>query len=348
MPDSWHTSIQRVCINTYTLEPAGASAGTMRTAVVVTLAFVVLEALAGWFGHSLALLSDAGHNLADAGALGFSWYALRMAAKPSHHGMTFGYHRVGVFAALVNAVSLVVIALMIGWEAIGRLRAPEPANGALMIGVAAVAVVVNTVISRWLHHDAQHDMNVRSAYLHMVGDAVSAFGVVIAGVLVAVTQTTVADPIVSLLIAGLILYSSYDVLRESTTVLLEGTPASIDMPDVIAAIRSVNGVIDVHDLHVWMVGPGVIACSCHIVVAEQSVREGQQVLRAVVHDIEHRFQITHTTIQVEVEGCEVDDMYCTRRHTTSHFARVTGPISVRRACPSQSSVPRSTTSATEK
>jgi cobalt-zinc-cadmium efflux system protein len=294
-----------------------ASAGTMRTAVVVTLAFVVLEALAGWLGHSLALLSDAGHNLADAGALGFSWYALRLAAKPSHHGMTFGYHRVGVVAALVNAVSLVIIALVIGWEAISRLRAPEPANGALMIGVAAVAVVVNVVISRWLHHGAQQDMNVRSAYVHMVGDALSAFGVVIAGVLVAVTQTTVADPIVSFLIAGLILYSSYDVLRESTTVLLEGTPANIDMPAVIAAIRGVSGVIDVHDLHVWMVGPGVTACSCHLVVAEQSVREGQQVLRSVVHDIEHHFQITHTTIQVEVEGCEADDMYCTGQRSVS-------------------------------
>jgi cobalt-zinc-cadmium efflux system protein len=215
----------------------------------------------------------------------------------------------------------VIIALVIGWEAISRLRAPEPANGALMIGVAAVAVVVNLVISRWLHRGAQQDMNVRSAYVHMVGDALSAFGVVIAGVLVAVTQTTVADPIVSFLIAGLILYSSYDVLRESTTVLLEGTPANIDMPAVIAAIRGVSGVIDVHHLHVWMVGPGVTACSCHIVVAEQSVREGQQVLRAVVHDIEHSFQITHTTIQVEVEGCEADDMYCTTPHVPGRSHR---------------------------
>ena len=313
-----HEHSTRLHQHQHTRPVAGASAGMMRAAVVVTLVFVVLEALAGWFGHSLALLSDAGHNLADAGALGFSWYAVRIAAKPSHHGMTFGYHRVGVLAALVNAVSLVFIALTIGWEAISRIRAPEPANGWLMIGVAAVAVVVNTVISRWLHHDAQQDMNLRSAYLHMVGDAVSAAGVVMAGVLVATTQTTVADPIVSLLIAGLILYSSYDILRESATVLLEGTPANIDMPAVIAAIRGVNGVIDVHDLHVWMVGPGVIACSCHIVVAEQSVREGQQVLRAVVHNVEHRFQITHTTIQVEVEGCEADDMYCNRSYVTSH------------------------------
>jgi len=290
----------------------------MGAAVAMTIAFVVAEALAGWFGHSLALLSDAGHNLADAAALALSWYALRMATKPSHHGMTFGYHRVGVFAALVNAVSLVFIALVIGWEAVARIRAPEPASGALMIGVAAAAIVVNAAISIRLRGGARHDINVRSAYLHMIGDAVSAGGVVVAGVLVAVTHTTVADPIVSLLIAGLILYSSYDVLRESATVLLEGTPASIDMPGVIAAIKDVTGVLDVHDLHVWMVGPGVIACSCHIVVGEQSVREGQQVLRAVMHDIEHRFQITHTTIQVEVEGCDVTDMYCTTPRAAGH------------------------------
>jgi cobalt-zinc-cadmium efflux system protein len=122
------------------------------------------------------------------------------------------------------------------------------------------------------------------------------------------------DPVVSLLIAGLILYSSYGVLREGAMALFEGTPSGMDMPAVIAAIKGVTGVLDVHDLHVWMVGPGVVACSCHILVAEQSIREGQQVLRAVVHDIEHRFHITHTTVQVEVEGCDADDMYCTGRH----------------------------------
>ena len=288
----------------------------MGLAVLATLGFVVVEALAGWFGHSLALLSDAGHNLADAAALGLSWYALRVAAKPSHHGMTFGYHRVGIFAALINGSSLVLIALVIGWEAIERMRVPEPAHGGVMIGVAAMAIVVNGLISARLHRGAQHDLNVRSAYLHMLGDAVSACAVVVAGVVVTITHATVADPVVSLLIAGLILYSSYDVVRHSVTVLLEGTPHDIDMSAVTAAIRAVAGVLDVHDLHVWMIGPGVVACSCHVVVAEQSVRQGQQVLRAVVHDLDHRFQISHTTIQVEVEGCEVDDMYCAvmRRH----------------------------------
>lgn len=296
----------------------GVSDRTMAWAVGVTVAFVVVEALAGWFGSSLALLSDAGHNLADAAALGLSWYALRAAAKPSHHRMTFGYHRVGIFAAFVNAVSLVVLALVIAWEAVSRFRSPEPASSVLMISVAVVAVIVNTAIGLRLHRGARHDINVRSAYLHMIGDAVSAGAVVVAGIIVAATHDPLADPIVSLIIAALIVYSTYEVFRDTISVLLEGTPAGIEMPAVINAIKSVGGVLDVHDLHVWTVGPGVIACSCHILVAEQSVREGQQVLRRVVHDLEHRFTIGHTTIQVEVEGCAADDMYCTAPSTARH------------------------------
>ena len=297
--------------------PPNVSGRAMGAAVTLTLAFVAVEAVAGWMAHSLALVSDAGHNLADAAALGFSWYALTVASKPSHQGMTFGYHRVGIFAALANAVSLVLIAAVIAWEGIERIREPQTANGPVMIGVAAAAIVINLSVGLWLHSGSKDDLNIRSAYLHMMGDALSAFGVVIAGVLVVKFGLSLADPIVSLLIAGLILYSSYGVLRESTTVLLEGTPAGMDMPAVIAAIKSVAGVLDVHDLHVWMVGPGVVACSCHILVAEQSVREGQQVLRAVVHDIEHRFNITHTTVQVEVEGCDANDMYCMGQHSSA-------------------------------
>jgi cobalt-zinc-cadmium efflux system protein len=293
---------------------------TMAWAVGVTLAFVVAEAIAGWVGGSLALMSDAGHNLADAAALALSWYALRAANKPSHQRMTFGYHRVGIFAAFVNAVSLVLIAAVIAWEAIMRVRTPETPNSTVMIAVAAVAVVVNLAIGLRLHRGAEHDVNIRSAYLHMIGDAVSACAVVVAGVLVGTTGMPIADPIVSLLIAALIIYSTYDVFRDSTTVLLEGTPIGLEMADVIAAIRGVGGVLDVHDLHVWTVGPGVVACSCHVLVAEQSVREGQQVLRAVVHELEHRFQFGHTTIQVEVENCAADDMYCTAGRTTSPHA----------------------------
>jgi cobalt-zinc-cadmium efflux system protein len=301
---------QHVADNGHPPEALEVRGRALASGVALTLVFVAVEALFGWFGRSLALLSDAGHNLADAAALGFSWYAVRIAERPSHEGMTYGYHRMGVLAALANAASLAVIALVIAWEAFARVRHPELPNAAVMIVVAVMAVVVNTVIGLRLHTDASHDINLRSAYLHMVGDAVSALGVVVAGVIVATTGQVLADPIVSLLIAGLILWSSYGVFHESTTVLLEGTPVGTNMPALIDTITSVRGVLEVHDLHVWMVGPGVVACSCHILVAEQSIREGQQVLRAVVGELKEHFQITHTTIQVEVEGCESNDMYC--------------------------------------
>ncbi|MEP6593985.1 MAG: cation diffusion facilitator family transporter, partial [Acidobacteriota bacterium] len=204
--------------------PAGVSTRTLAAAVVVTLLFVFAEAAAGWWAQSLALLSDALHNLADAAALALSWYGLRIAARPSHHGMTFGYHRVGILAALVNAVSLVVIAVFIAWEAVARLLHPAPADGGLMIVVAAAAVVINTTISLWLRRAAADDVNVRSAYLHMVGDAVSAAGVLVAGAIVLWTGSAIADPAVSLAIAVLILWSSWGLLRQTTAVLLEGTP----------------------------------------------------------------------------------------------------------------------------
>jgi cobalt-zinc-cadmium efflux system protein len=290
----------------------------MGAAVAFTLAVVVAETVSGWFGHSLALLSDAAHSLTDATALGLSWYALSAARKPSHHGMTYGYHRVAVVAALANALLLGVIAVWIAWDAIGRLRAPEPTNGRLMIGAALAAIVVNVLMSLRLREGSADDLNARSAYFHRVGDAVSAVGVVIAGVAVAVTHNSLADAVVSGVIAAFILWSSYGALWESATVLLEGTPPGTDMGAVVAAIKAVSGVLDVHDLHVWMVGPGVVACSCHIVVAEQSIRGGQQVVRAVAKDIDHRFHITHTTVQSEVEGCEPNALYCTTAQSRGH------------------------------
>ncbi|HZQ36420.1 MAG TPA: cation diffusion facilitator family transporter [Dehalococcoidia bacterium] len=274
----------------------------MALAVGLTLLFVAGEAAAGAWAHSLSLLSDAGHNLADAAALGFSWYALWIARKPSHEGMTFGYHRVGILAALVNADSLVVIALVIFWEAARRLAQPAPVNSTVMIAVAAAAVVVNLTIGFWLHQGAHGNLNVRSAYLHMIGDAISAVGVVIAGIVVACTGARAADPLVSFLIGALILYSSWGILKESVNVLLEGTPLGMDLREVECAIRDVAGVVDVHDLHVWTIGPGMIACCCHVRVAEQSVREGQQVLRDVQGALDRGFHINHTTVQVEVEG----------------------------------------------
>jgi cobalt-zinc-cadmium efflux system protein len=291
---------------------AGATTGKMALALALTLAFVFGELVAGWFAHSLSLLSDAGHNFADAAALGFSWYALWIARKPAHDGMTYGYHRVGILAALVNAVSLVVISLLIFWEAVERWRHPEPVEGWLMIGVALVAIALNAMISVWLHAGAKHDLNVRSAYLHMVGDAVSALGVVVAGVVVVLGGPPLADAIASFLIGALILWSSWGILKESVNVLLEGTPFGLDMAAVEQAIAAVPGVLNVHDLHVWTVGSGMIACSCHVRVPEQSIREGQQICKSVVDQLGQQFGISHTTVQIEVECHEEHGVYCTK------------------------------------
>src|SRR5262252_4326359 len=281
--------------------------------ILITLCFVIAEAITGYFAHSLALVSDAGHNFADALALFFAWYGVWVARKPSTQQHTFGYHRVGILAALVNAVSLVVIALLIFWEAAGRLGNPRTVQSAPMIIVALVAIAMNTGISLWLRGDAAHDLNVRSAYLHMVGDAVSALGVVIAGVLVAITGTSWADSIVSILIGILIVWSSWGILQESVNVLLESIPRGMDMNAVEETIANVPGVLAVHDLHVWTIGSGIIACSCHITVGEQSIRSGQDVLRVVNEELAARFGISHSTVQVEVEGCDPDDMYCIAR-----------------------------------
>lgn len=286
--------------------------------IVITFGFVIGEAIAGYFAHSLALLSDAAHNLSDTLALVFSWYGLWMAQKPSTAKRTFGHHRVGILAALVNSVSLVVIALFIFWEAALRLRHPEPVQSTPMIFVALIAVLVNTIISLSLRKAAHNDLNLRSAYLHTAGDAFSALGVVVAGLVIALTGAAIADPMVSILIGVLILWSSWGILKESVNVLLEAIPKGMDMEAVERTISNVIGVMEVHDLHVWTVGSGIIACSCHIMVEEQSILSGQNVLRVVADELKRKFDISHTTIQVEAEGCEPNDMYCLMRIAQLH------------------------------
>lgn len=288
--------------------------------ILLTVVFVAGESIVGYFAHSLALVSDAGHNFADVLALIFSWYGIWIARKPSTQKRTFGYHRVGILAALVNAVSLVVIALFIFWEAYDRLRNPQAVHSIPMIVVALAALVLNGLISLWLRSEAAHDLNVRSAYLHMLGDAMSAVAVLVAGIIVAFSGTLIADPIVSIVIGLLILWSSWGILQESMNVLLEAIPKGMNMDLVEQTIAGVAGVLAVHDLHVWTIGSGIIACSCHITVGEQSIRSGQNVLRAVNDELARQFHISHSTIQIEVEGCDPNDMYCvarTARHSNS-------------------------------
>jgi cobalt-zinc-cadmium efflux system protein len=274
----------------------------LSAAVILTLLFVAGEFVAGYLTHSLALLSDSGHNLADAIALILSWYALSISLKPHDSIKTFGYHRAGTLSALVNAFSLVVIALIIMWEAIVRIIKPEPVMGAPMVIVALVAIVINSFISFWLHSGAKHDLNMRSAYLHMLGDALAGVGVVIAGLIIWLTGKSIADPIVSLVIGVLILYSSRGIWLEAVGTLMEATPPGLDADILQQTVCSISGVRDVHCLHMWAVGSGVTACSCHVTIDPEKKETSQNILRQVVDTLEDRFHFAHTTIQIEVDG----------------------------------------------
>jgi cobalt-zinc-cadmium efflux system protein len=272
-------------------------------ATSLTFAFCLGEATVGYFSNSLALMADAGHNFADALALALSAFAIWMATKPADSKRTFGYHRVGILAALVNAAGLVAMAGAIVWEALQRLNAPEPVQSGPMIWVALLAIILNSGIAWWLSSAAKDDLNIRGAYLHMMGDAAASFGVVIAGIVIALTGAYIADPIVSIIFAALVLWSSWGILTESIHVLLEATPAGLDLAKVEQSIRGVAGVLDTHDIHVWTVSSGLIAGSCHIVVADQFVSNSQQIHQNVAHMLEHDFNISHSTIQVEAEDC---------------------------------------------
>lgn len=301
---------------------AGATGGRLRAALLVTLLFTAGEAAAGFWTGSLALISDAAHNLADGLALGLAWWAHAQSSRRADARRTFGYHRVGVLAAVVNALALVLIAGGILWEAWHRWQHPAPVPGLTIMAVAAVALAVNALVSWWLHHGAKDDVNLRGAYLHMVADAAASAGVLIAGGVILATGWTAADALASALIGVLILWSSWGVLAESVGILLESAPARIDTAAVSAAVRTVPGVLAVHDLHAWTLGTGLNACSVHVVVAEQPASAGEAIARAVA-DALRALGIAHTTVQVEVtacvDGCAADgEAAAARAHGHDH------------------------------
>jgi len=248
-------------------------------------------------------MADAGHNFADSLALALSAFALWIATKPADNKRTFGYHRVGILVALVNAVGLVTMALVIFWEAIQRLQMPEYVQSTPMIWMALLAIILNSGIAWWLTSAAKDNLNIRSAYLHMLGDAAASLGVVIAGIIITLTSWFIADPIVSIIFALLVLWSSWSIFTESIQMLLEAIPAGLELAKVEQSILNVKGVVSAHDLHVWTVSSGLVVCSCHIVVQEQQVSSAQSIQEEVEHVLEHDFRISHTTIQIEVEDC---------------------------------------------
>lgn len=279
------------------------SSRTMWFVTAITFTFCLGEALVGYKYNSLALMADAGHNFADSLALALSAFALWIATKPADNKRTFGYHRVGILVALVNAVGLVTMALVIFWEAIQRLQMPEYVQSTPMIWMALLAIILNSGIAWWLTSAAKDNLNIRSAYLHMLGDAAASLGVVIAGIIITLTSWFIADPIVSIIFALLVLWSSWSIFTESIQMLLEAIPAGLELAKVEQSILNVKGVVSAHDLHVWTVSSGLVVCSCHIVVQEQQVSSAQSIQEEVEHVLEHDFRISHTTIQIEVEDC---------------------------------------------
>ena len=276
----------------------------LQISLAVTLGYIVLLVIAGVRAHSLALLSEAGHNLSDFLALLLSLVAVYLQSRPPSATKTYGYHRAGVLAALINAASLVVISFFIFYEAFHRLQNPEQVHATTMMWVAGAGVVMNGVIALLLYRSGG-DINMRSALLHEIGDTLSTAAVIAGGWAILVTRQYWIDSALSFGIGALILWSSFGILRETMNILLEGTPRGLKLDQLEAAIRRVEGVNDVHDLHVWSIGSESHALSCHIAIADIPPSVSERILRDVKEVLHHDFRVDHTTIQFEHVECEV-------------------------------------------
>ena len=271
---------------------------------------VVAEIIVGLFAGSLALLGDALHNLTDAAALLIALIAVRLARRAPTSGKSFGYHRAGILAAFINAAMLVAFTVFIFREAYERLMHPTAVQTWPMLIAAAAALLVNGATAFSLKHESREDVNIRGAFIHMIGDAVSSAGIIVAAILIRLTGTTIWDAILSMFIGVLILWSSYGVLKESMNLLLEGTPSGIDPDDVTRSLAEIDGIQGVHHMHIWALGPSRPALSCHLMVGDVPLKDTARILDQVNALLARDYRIAHTTIQFEFVECAADDPYC--------------------------------------
>lgn len=286
--------------------------------LIITLVFVFVEIAAGVFSNSLALLTDAAHNFTDVLALALSWWALRLTSQPANQNKTYGYHRAGILAALANSTTLVVIALGIFYEAYHRFINPPDVQADVLIGVGVLAVLINVVTALLVRRGAEHDLNIRAAFLHLMGDVLSTVGAVVAGVIIRFTAWNWLDPLVSVLIGFLILWSAWSIVRESVEILMEGTPTDIDMEAMIRDITSVDGVHNVHDLHVWSITQNMRTLSAHLVTDDLAISEGSSIQSRVNEVLFHGYNVSHATLQLECVDCEPNMLYCAFAESQSH------------------------------
>lgn len=284
--------------------PKGKTARILRWSLIATLAYVLLTLFFGLRAHSLALLSEAGHNVSDFLALGLSFFAVYMQSRPATDEKTFGYQRTGVLAAFVNALTLIVLSVLLAIAAVHRFAAPVLPQPRVMMLVAAAGLVMNGLIALALSR-ASTDVNIRSVFLHMLGDALSTAAVIVGGAGIYYTGLNWIDPLLSLLIAAMILYSSVGIVRETLNILLEGTPRGLSLPEIRAVMQSVSGVEDIHDLHVWSLGSSSHALASHVTIADIPPSESNLILEQIREMLGRRFHIHHTTIQFEHAECEV-------------------------------------------
>lgn len=276
----------------------------------LTVCLVAAEIVAGLFANSLALLTDAAHNATDVVALVISWYAVRLALRPAHSGKTYGYHRAGILAALVNSTTLVLVALGVFYEAYRRFLAPPEVRAGILIAVAAAAFGINLATALLIRRGSERDLNLRSVFVHLMGDVFSTLGAAIAGAAIALTGWNGWDALAGALIGVLILWNAWGILRETVHILLESTPEDIDPERLVKDVLQVEGVRGVHDLHVWSITREMRTLSAHILVGDMSVRQSAAVQTAVGTLLCDKYGITHSTLQMECEGCLPDTLYC--------------------------------------
>jgi len=279
-------------------------------ATCANIVVVLGEIIVGIYSGSLALLGDALHNLTDSLALIIALVAVRLERRPPTSGKSFGYQRAGILAAFINAGMLVAFTIFVFREAYERLMQPHAVQTSPMLITAIVALLVNGATALSLQHESREDVNIRGAFVHMIGDAVSSAGIIVAAILIRVTGAAQWDAIVSMFIGVLILWSSYGVMKESVNLLLEGTPSGIDPADVMESLAKIDGIHGVHHLHIWALGPSSPALSCHLMVGDVPLASTAKILEAVNEVLAHDYRIAHTTIQFELAECDENDPYC--------------------------------------
>ncbi len=273
-------------------------------ALSITLLMMVAEVVGGLLSNSLALLSDAGHMLTDNLALLLSFFAMKFATMPATERRTFGFYRLEILAALLNGVVLVLLSLYIMYQAYLRMLHPQPVQGTLMLVVAAVGLVANIIGAVFLFKHSHTSLNIRGAYLHIVGDALSSIGVVIGGVIILYTGWYQIDPILSILIALVIIYGSWSLVRESVNILLESVPAHINVETVAAEMAKIRGVREAYHIHVWTITSGVYAMSVHVLIDDQLVSGSRDIIDEIKGLLSRKFNVLHSTIQLECDRCE--------------------------------------------